>query len=94
MGGVIGFLLVFMLSKILNSLPVFSYIGRYSIVVLLTHLLYLFAIRNVLYKLGVDQGALLTNIIVFVVIIAISIPTIKACIKFLPYCFAQKDLIK
>ena len=93
-GGISGFWIVFMLSKCLNYLPVFSYVGRYSIVVLLTHLLYLLLIRNVLFKMGIDQSMLGVNVMVFFVIIFLSLPTIRFCIKYLPYWFAQKDLIK
>ncbi|MEE3416266.1 MAG: acyltransferase family protein [Prevotella sp.] len=95
LGGTAGTLCVLMLSKYFGHLPIISYIGRYSIVVLLTHLLYLFAIRNLLYQAGIDQGARIDiNIAVFVVIILLMLPTIKFCIKYLPYCFAQKDLWK
>lgn len=93
LGGLSGFCLIFFLSKYINRIPVISYIGRYSIVVLLTHLLYLFAIRNILYQIGFDQSSIVVNFFVFLFIILISVPTIKISIKYLPYWFAQKDLI-
>lgn len=93
LGGTAGTLCVLMFSKYFGHLPIVSYIGRYSIVVLLTHLLYLFVIRNLLYQAGIDQGERTdTNIIVFTAIILLMLPTIKFCVKYLPYCFAQKDL--
>lgn len=93
LGGTAGTICVLMFSKYFGHLPIISYIGRYSIVVLLTHLLYLFVIRNLLYQAGIDQGERTdTNIIVFTVIIFLMLPTIKFCVKFLPYCFAQKDI--
>ena len=93
LGGISGFCLVFLVSKYINRIPIISYIGRYSIVVLLTHLLYLFVIRNILYQLGANQTSIVLNFFVFVFIMLISVPTINICIKYLPYWFAQKDLI-
>lgn len=95
LGGFAGTYFVLMVSKWLRYVPVVTYIGRYSIVVLLTHLLYLFAFRNVLYQLGIEQGdSVLLNGVVFVVIMLLDIPTIWFCVRYLPYCFAQKDLWK
>lgn len=93
-GGFAGTCCVLMAAKFFKRLPVFSYIGRYSIVVLLTHLLYLFILRNVFYQLKIDQSSCLVNLGTFIIIVALSLPTIKFCIRFLPYCFAQKDLWK
>ncbi len=94
-GGMSGTMFILLLSKYIGRLPVISYIGRYSIVVLLTHLLFLFCIRNILYQAKITQDDRIDiNIAVFVVIIFLSLPTIKFCVKFLPYFFAQKDLLK
>lgn len=93
-GGFAGTCCVLMAAKYFKRLPVLSYTGRYSIVVLLTHLLYLFILRNVLYQLKIDQSSCLVNLAIFIIIVALSLPTIKFCIRFLPYCFAQKDLWK
>ncbi len=95
LGGIAGTLFVLLFSKFFGHLPIISYIGRYSIVVLLTHLLFLFIIRNVLYQARISQDNRIDiNIAVFVVIILLSLPTIKFCVKYLPYFFAQKDLWK
>ena len=34
------------------------------------------------------------NLFVFIAIMLLELPTIKLCIKYLPYCFAQKDLLR
>lgn len=94
LGGFSGTLCVLLLAKLLNYLPIVSYIGRYSIVVLLTHQLYLFIIWNILYHLKIVQDNLFVNCCVFTCIILVSLPTIKYGTKYLPFCFAQKDLIK
>lgn len=94
LGGFSGTYCVILFSKRVNKVPILSYIGRYSIVVLLTHLLYLFAIRNTLYQLDIPQNNIWINLFVFLIIMILSVPTIKFCITYLPYWFAQKDLIK
>ena len=91
-GGVAGTFFVLILSKYLTHIPFVSFVGRYSIVVLLTHQLYIFIICNILYQLGIPHDSLEATLGIFVTIMALSIPTIKFCIKYLPYCFAQKDL--
>ncbi len=93
-GGLSGTCCVLMVAKYFTRLPVFSYIGRYSIVVLLTHMIYLFVFRNILYHWGIDQSSYFLNSLVFIIIVILSLPTIKFCVRFLPYCFAQKDLWK
>lgn len=93
-GGFAGSYCILILSKRFGHLPGLSYIGRYSIVVLLTHLLYLFLFRNILYQLGIPQDGYMLNMLVYVLIMLLSLPTIKFCISCLPYWFAQKDLFK
>lgn len=93
-GGISGTYFVLMIAKYFEHLPIVSYIGRYSIVVLLTHLLFLFSIRNILYQLRVPQQGIVLNMSVFILIMLLSVPTIHYCTKYLPYWFAQKDLIK
>ncbi len=94
LGGFVGTYFVLMLSKCLGHVPVISYIGRYSIVVLITHQAYRFFIRNILYQAGVPQDNPLLNFGVFIFLVLIELPTIKYGIRYLPVCFAQKDLWK
>ena len=94
LGGLAGTYCVLMISKYMKHIPGISYIGRYSIVVLLTHLLYMFVIRNVLYQLGIPQEDVILNLLVFIGIMILELPTIRFCIRYLPYFFAQKDLWK
>ena len=94
LGGLSGSICILIIAKYLQYVPVFSYIGRYSIVVLLTHQPLLFIIRNVYYQLGLSQEGFLNNFVIFIIIIFLSIPIISFCVKFLPYCFAQKDVWK
>lgn len=85
---VMGFLL---LCKIVRWLPVISYIGRYSIIVLCTHWL----IMRLLYAIS---GGPVENVILKFVFLAsllfccwIAIPI---CKRYLPYFVAQKPLLK
>lgn len=94
LGGITGTYCVLLLAKYLKHVLVISYIGRYSIIVLLTHQPFLFVIRNILYKLNISQEGVICNLSIFMVIIFVSVPTIRFCIKYLPYFFAQKDLWK
>lgn len=94
LGGMAGTWCVLMFSKRITHVPVISYLGRYSIVVLLTHLIYLFVLRNLLYQLHVPMESGWINFAVFLLIVLLSLPTVRLGTKYLPYCFAQKDLWK
>jgi fucose 4-O-acetylase-like acetyltransferase len=91
--GFAGSFFIVLLSKFIGKIPVVSYIGRYSIVVLITHQFYLFVIRNILYQMNVPQDSVWVSLGVFIIVVLISLPTIKYGIRYLPYCFAQKDLL-
>lgn len=93
-GGFTGTCSVLLIAKYFTHIPVISYLGRYSIIVLLTHQLYIFILRNILYRLNMPQDSLIVNTFIFGFIIIASIPTIMFCKKYLPYFFAQKDLWK
>lgn len=92
-GGFFGSIFMILISKFIGRLPIVSYIGRYSIVVLITHQFYLFVIRNVLYQINIPQDSAWVSLGVFLIVVLISLPTIKYGIKYLPYCFAQKELL-
>jgi fucose 4-O-acetylase-like acetyltransferase len=94
LGGISGTMCILMVAKYLNRLPIVSYIGRYSIIILSTHLLYIFFARNLFFQLNISQDDVVINTMLFVVVVIISIPTISFARKYLPYCFAQKDLWK
>lgn len=93
-GGLSGVFCVMILAKIIGFIPVVSYLGRYSIVVLCTHLIYLFFIRNAFFQMGINQEKGIINCFVFLIIVLLSLPTIRFGIKYLPYFFAQKDFWK
>lgn len=89
--GVSGTISVLFVSKFLHSLPVFSYIGRYSIIVLSTHMVVLYFITPYINLLVEDKMIQFCCAILFTTIIcALLIPVFK---KLLPWVVAQKDVI-
>lgn len=91
LGGSMGTLSMLLLAKSLNKLPIFSFIGRYSIIVLCTHLI----ILRLLFQIFIytPNPPLLGKIIIeWLLVILISYPVIIFCKKYLPHVTAQKDL--
>lgn len=83
---VIGTLL---LCKVIKWLPIISYIGRYSIIVLVTHQIFLQFIRTFQpYLLGYG-----INYIYFIFIFTLSWISIPILKKYIPEFTAQKDFI-
>lgn len=91
-GGLAGIMTILILSKRLKHVYLISYLGRYSIVVLCTHLIYILILRSLLFKFGIPQENGIVNTSIYIFIIIISIPTIKYGIMYMPRIFAQKDL--
>ena len=89
--GVIATLLV---AKQFVHIPILSYIGRYSIIVLITHLqIYEWMDMFVDAYLQQYDTALLW-LCLFILLILIEVPVISFCRKYLPYIFAQKEVLK
>lgn len=94
LGGFCGTLFVLMIAKRLNHVPLISYLGRYSIVILLTHVVLIILLRITLYHFNINFDYIhLIMLGLFIIVVLIEIPIIKFCIKYLPYVFAQKDLL-
>ena len=86
--GVITLLLV---CKYIKYIPIISYIGRYSIIVLCVHHLIQRPTKVVVgYFVNIDG---ISNIISFIIVITLSTLLISPCIKYIPYFVAQKDLL-
>ena len=91
--GILGTLAVLSASRIVGKVPVLSYIGRYSIIVLCTHVYAMyFADRVVVGRIVTSPGLRLALDFVITVVICLGlIPVLK---KYLGYFTAQKDLIR
>ena len=90
--GITGTLCILYLSKAIVRLPFISYIGRYSIMILLTHLLVLAVISMIINRFihNADWAYFITVCITLASYIVI-IPLMK---RFLPYVTAQKDVLR
>lgn len=96
LGGVFGTLAVLFLSKMIGRLPFVSHWGRYSIIILCTHMLLMRVFYLLAVKAGVISmlGELPSAWLIFVVVMFASELTIPFCIRFIPWFTAQKDFIK
>ena len=93
LGGFTGTFAMLILAKRITKALIISYVGRYSIVVLCTHLLVIRIIFHIWPMLpSIPLWAKLVSELI--VVLLISVPIIKFCIRYLPYFFAQKDVIK
>lgn len=90
-GGLSGTIAVLLVSKILNKLPLISYWGRYSIMILCTHILVMDVV-SALIKMFVSNVSVAIFLTTFCVMLCyqIIIPLMK---KYMPHVTAQKDLL-
>ena len=88
----IGVFSVLLFCKKLGRVPIISYIGRYSIIVLCVHHLVQRVAKYIV--LMYLESNTLSNIIVFILTITISTLMIPLFIRYFPHVTAQKDVIK
>ena len=94
--GFAGTLAVLLVSSVVKWLPVVSYVGRYSIIVLCTHVVTMKVVIALLKLLpgGWDDVSLIPSLIVFALTTIGSVCCCWFLSKYLPWFTAQKDLIK
>lgn len=90
--GLLGTLFVIFLSKMLKKLPLVSYWGRYSIIILCTHNLVVQFFAILLKTLPISREWM--GILDLTITMLLYMLIIPFCIKYLPYVTAQKDVIK
>lgn len=89
--GILGTMSVLLLAKMIGKIPVLSYIGRYSIIVLCTHVYIIDIVRHC-FSFVEGPGVLLAMVFIMTNLVCLLlIPLFK---KYLPCFTAQKDLIK
>ena len=89
--GIAGTMMVLLVAKMIGRLPLISYWGRYSIMVLCSHNLFLNVLCPLL-KPYLSEGMLLfVSFVAAMLASHLMIPLMK---RFLPHVTAQKDLIK
>ncbi len=86
---VMSVMAVLFFCKIFKRIPVVSYFGRYSIIVLCTHEMVRKFAKPLLAKLGVANPYILA-----LVVLTVCFVIIPLFVKFLPHVTAQKDVIK
>lgn len=91
--GFLGTMGIMYLAKRLNRLPLVSYWGRYSIMILVTHrIVYqVFSPLAINIMAGVNMGTVLINMLMTMLSYLLLIPLMR---KYLPHVTAQKDLIR
>ena len=87
-----GPMIVLILAKMVGYLPLVSYWGRYSIIILCTHFPVALITRFFLRQLSTDNHIILIPVLVITMLVCHAlIPVLK---RFFPYVTAQKDLFK
>lgn len=93
-GGILGIYGTLTLARLLRRLPIVSYLGRYSIIVLITHypIVRLYDINwlRMIYH-GFGKWCALEEM---VLLVCLEVPIIAICSHYLPCLFAQEDVIK
>jgi len=91
--GIIGTLSVLFLSKAIKKIPLVSYFGRYSIMVLVTHGWVQWGIIKILQENHVHWPRPVALAFVFVVTMLLYLVIIPFMKRFLPHVTAQKDVL-
>jgi len=88
--GITGTMMVIFLSKRIGKIYLISYLGRFSIIILCTHLLLIELYLPLLNRFLPQIPCLF---ILFIIIIISELVIIPLFVKYLPYVTAQKDLL-
>lgn len=82
-----------LLCKYIKKLPVISYLGRFSVIVLVTHLLMIEVLDPFLYHFaGYNNKLVRHNLLLYGIIMVSMFLVIPLCRKYLPYVTAQKSI--
>lgn len=90
--GIIGSLMILSISRILGVIPLISYIGRYSIIILCTHV-YLMQLSYAIAFHASDDLSHITAMTILLTIVSCII-AIPLCKRYLGLFTAQKDIIR
>ncbi len=81
-----GTMSILYISKIINRIPLISYWGRYSIIILCTHNIYMRIFEPIIH----EHNTTLFKLSSFVIVMLLSIPTIYILNKYLPFVYGQQ----
>ena len=90
--GMAGVLCILFVAKRLTRLPLVSYFGRYSIIILVTHLPIIQRVMPFVFRLHLPYWWM-ESLLGTAIVLAVSLIIIPLCRRFLPYVTAQKDMI-
>ena len=91
--GLLGTLAVLLLSKAIGKIPLVSYFGRYSIMILVTHGWVQWLLIKLLRELHVSWHRAISLALIFVLTMLLYLAIIPFMKRFLPHVTAQKDII-
>lgn len=86
--GILGSLSVLLLCKCFGKVPMLTFWGHYSLIILSTHYFILDLFRYVLYNTPLDSWW-----VIFIILMSLYFILVPLLVRFLPYFTAQKDLI-
>ena len=92
--GLSGAIAILLLSKAIGKIPLVSYFGRYSIMILVTHGWLQWAVIKILRESHVHWSKGISLAFVFVVTMLLYLGIIPFMRRFMPHVTAQKDVIK
>lgn len=91
--GSTGVLVILLIAKLVEEIHLFSYLGKYSIIVLVTHMFVLPVWQKLILNFFHSQS-LIGLFFVMVGTIVSMLLVIPFCKRFVPFAVAQKDIIK
>lgn len=92
--GVLGTFSMLLLAKVINRIPLVSYFGRYSIMILVTHGWVQWEIIKIFREFHIYWPKPVSLTFVFVVTMLLYLGLIPFMKRFLPYVTAQKDVFR
>lgn len=92
--GLSGALAILLLSKAIGKIPLVSYFGRYSIMILVTHGWVQWAIIKILWECHIYWSKNVSLAFVFIVTMLLYLGLIPFMRRFMPHVTAQKDVFK
>ena len=90
LSGIAGTMMVLIVAKMIKRLPLFSFWGRYSIMILCTHQVIIFGLKYILMRFFSGNALFIMVFCLTLLICHMLIPLMK---HYLPHVTAQKDLI-
>ena len=89
--GILGTMMVILFAKRIGTIPIITYCGKYSIIILCTHVIIYTGLNQLLFHRF--ENGIIKIICIFIVIMTIELDIIPLSKRYLPYVTAQKDII-